>query len=120
MLLLCDRSPLGIVKPLQVNGERSVPFNFQHFNHLTLGRFWKHYPNCGAFAKLALRFDAATMQLCDVLHNRQSQTGASQFATPSFVSPIKALEDPWQMLFADPKPMIGHAEHGVGVPTRRS
>src|SRR6266487_1697420 len=80
----------------------------------------QNHPDRGALANLTLCFHPATMELRNMFHNRQSQTGTSQFATASFVSTIKALENSRQMLLADPKSIIGHAQYDVGAAPRRS
>ena len=64
----------------------------------------------GAFAEFALGFNAPAVQLGDVLHNRQSKAGSTQFATARFVRAVKSFKDPRQIFGADSDPVIAHAE----------
>src|SRR6266496_95474 len=76
-------------------------------------RHRQHHANRGSFSELALGFYAAAVQLGDMFHNRESETGTTELAAARFVSAIEALENPWQIIFADPNSIIGHAEHDL-------
>src|SRR5438552_14035998 len=60
-------------------------------------------------SKLALSLDPAAVQLGNVLHNRQSKTGAAEFATPRFVRTIKPLEDAGQIFLTIPDTITAYA-----------
>src|SRR6266498_963845 len=83
-------------------------------------RHRQHHANRGSFTRLALGFYAATVQLGDMFHNREPETGTTQLAAARFVSPIETLENPWQIIFADPNPIIAHAEHDLRAALSRA
>ena len=50
-----------------------------------------------SFARLALGFDGAAMQLRDVFHDREAQAGSAQLAAAPFIGAIETLEDARQI-----------------------
>ena len=63
-----------------------------------------------AATEFACSFDTAAMQLDNMLYDRQTQTCATQLATPRFVRPIKALEDSRQIARRNSDALIRNAE----------
>src|SRR5438128_4466456 len=70
----------------------------------------QNHTNRRAAPELALGFYATAVQLGDMFHNCEPETGTAKLAASRFVSTIEALENPWQIIFADPNSMIVHAE----------
>src|SRR6266550_2258253 len=83
-------------------------------------RHRQDHANRGPFSELALGFYAAAVQLGDMFHNREPETGTTKLAAARFVSTIEALENPWQIVFVDPNPIIGHTEHDLRAVLGRS
>ena len=69
----------------------------------------------GALAPLALGGDPAAMRLHQVLHDGESQAGASFVARPRAIRPVEPLEDPRQVLAGDAGAVVVHGE-GNPVP----
>src|SRR6266566_706315 len=83
-------------------------------------RHRQDHANSGSFSEFTLGFYAAAVQLGDVFHNREPETGTTKLAAARFVSTIEALENPWQIIFGDPNPIIGHTEHDLRAVLGRS
>src|SRR5438034_7959037 len=82
----------------------------------------QHHSNCRPAPKLAFGFDATAVQLDDMFHNRQPKAGSTELAATGFVGAIEALENPRQIIFPDPNPIVGHTDrdfmaalHGLDV-----
>ena len=62
-------------------------------------------------AELALGFDAAAMELRDMFHNREAETGAaSTIVAARFVGAVEALENARQIFFADADSVVAHIQ----------
>src|SRR6266403_2807998 len=71
--------------------------------------------NGRAPTKLAFRFDAAAVQLRDVLDDGKAKAGAAQLAAARLVDPIKSLEDARQIFFANADSSVANTECNLAV-----
>jgi hypothetical protein len=56
--------------------------------------------------ELALNLNAATMNLSNVLHNRQTKAGASHLTTPPLIYAVKTLKEAGKMRALDSRPRV--------------
>ena len=71
----------------------------------------KRDEKCAAFAIGALCPRTALMHLHDLLHQRQSQSGAGDAATFSALHPVELVEKVWQGRCRNAHAMVGHPNH---------
>src|SRR5882724_3053707 len=72
--------------------------------------FWQQEKECSSMPHGAFNPDYSTMIEDNVLHDCQTQTGATAFTRPCFIHAVKAFEDPGQVLRRDTRPVIAHKE----------
>ena len=59
------------------------------------------------------------VDLGDVLHDRQTQSGTAEITAARLVDAVEALEQPRQVLALDAAPLVGDADRDLVVATRR-
>src|SRR5437764_12825318 len=75
----------------------------------------QNHPNCGAFPVLALGFDPTAMELNNMLYDGQAEAGPAEFAAAGLVRAIKSLENPRQIVPANPHAIIADSENDFAV-----
>src|SRR5260221_5726099 len=68
--------------------------------------FWQQEKECSSMPHGTFNPDYSTMIEDNMLHDCQTQTGATAFTRPGFIHAVKAFEDSGQMLGCDTRPVI--------------
>src|SRR5882724_7471526 len=71
---------------------------------------------CSSMPHGAFNPDYSTMIEDNVLHDCQTQTGATAFTRPCFIHAVKAFEDPGQVLRRDTRPEVAHKKLNTAFP----
>src|SRR4029434_3953109 len=76
---------------------------------------WQNHANRRSASELTFGFHAPAVQLRDMLDDRESETGATEFAAARFVSSIEALKNTRQLILAHPDSIVAHAKNDFGT-----
>src|SRR6266567_3256873 len=119
VLLLCDSSRFD---QLWRDDRGAVPLIGRGKARLSIARHvrGKKDSNGCSPTRFTLGLHASAVQLRDVFDDCQSKTRAAELPAARFIGAIEALENPWQISFADPNPIIGHAKHDLRTVLGRS
>jgi len=77
----------------------------------------KEDAECASFAGHTVDFDAAPVDLNDVLDNGEPQAGSADLPAPGLVHPVKALKETGEVLFFNADALVTHLDENalIGV-----
>src|SRR5215469_11637893 len=68
--------------------------------------------NCRALPDLAPGFHATAVELRNVFHDGQAETGTANVVVRArFIGAVETLENTWQIFFADTDAVVAHTQH---------